>query len=77
MKNFLGYLGKTLFTFISSVGAFSMAKEGIEFLVGILVIVVFIYIVWLIFSEQENKLESIIAVLTGLIGGLVAAASMT
>ncbi len=74
MKDFLQFLGKFLFAFFSGFGSSLMANA--EFLVGILAIAMIIYIIYILFSEETDKAQRIVTSLSGLVGGVVAAASL-
>ncbi|MGB5713841.1 MAG: hypothetical protein WBM44_23390 [Waterburya sp.] len=77
MENFLKYLASFLFWFFSSIGTAAISPDGIAFILGIFIVAMIIFIVYLMMSRIENKLQIISTSAAGLVGGIVAVAEMS
>lgn len=75
MKNFFVYLRDFLFPFFGLIG--TAAKENIEVSLGIFVVITFMYIVYVVISELDNKPQRIMTSTAGLFGGILGAAQLT
>ena len=76
MGDFFKFTGSFLFWFFSSIGSASMHPDFIPVILGIFVVAMGIYIIYLIASNLHNKWQLIMTSFAGLVGGIVAAASI-
>ena len=76
MGNFFKYLINYLLTFFGFIGAAAITPEGIITVLGIFIVAMVIYILHLIISKLDNKLQLISSSIAGLLTAIISVAKM-
>ncbi|NEP61824.1 MAG: hypothetical protein F6K31_33545 [Symploca sp. SIO2G7] len=73
MEEFFQFLGTFLFCFLTSIGGFVLAPDNFNLIVGIFVVLMILFIIFVIGSDIENKPKTLISAFVGLFTGILTA----
>lgn len=77
MGDFFKFIGSFLFWFFTSIGTVAMHPDSIALILGIFIVVMTIYIIYLMASSADNKWQLATTSFAGLVGGIIAAANIS
>jgi len=73
VEDFFQFLGTFLFCFLTSIGSFVLAPTNFNLIVGIFVVAMILFILFVIGSDIENKPKILVSAFTGLFTGILTA----
>ena len=77
MGDFFKFIGSFLVWFFSTIGTVAMHPDSIAIILGIFIVVMIIYIIYLIASDVDDKWQLVTTSFAGLVAGIVGAASIS